>query len=311
MSGAVLLIPLAILLILAVAAVDYAGLRLVAAVEQYLVFLTVGGLVLFVAVSFAYGSWTPARFTPIAPSGPLSIVGAASLAFFAYSGFNTIATLTPEVEDGPRNVPRAILIALSVSTVLYLLVVAGMLALMPWSSYGVTADPLSNALSYVGAPAPIGAAIAVVAVVATVTVTLSLLVAGSRTFLQMSEDRMLPRWIGGLPRDSPRRSVVVIALAAIGSLFLGNLAYIALASNFGVIFSYALTGLAVIILRRRRVQGLFSSPLYPWVHAASLVLSGVVVAALGNNALYFGSLFILTGVVAYALLVEGKRANRY
>ncbi len=309
MSGGVLLIPLAILLILAVAAVDYAGLRLVAAVEQYLVFLTVGGLVLFVAVSLAYGSWTPVRFTPVAPLGPLSIVGAASLAFFAYSGFNTIATLTPEVEDGPHNVPRAILIALSVSTVLYLLVVASMLALMPWSSYGITADPLSNALAYAHAPPVVGAAIAVVAVLATITVTLSLVVAGSRTLLQMSEDRMLPRWIGGISGDSPRRSVIVIALATIGSLFLGNLTYIALASNFGVIFSYALTGLAVVILRRRRVQGVFSSPWYPWVQVVSLVLSAVVLAALGNQALYFGSLFLLTGVVAYAILVEGKRTN--
>ncbi len=308
-SGGILAIPLAILLIVVVAAVDYAGLRLVAAVEQYLVLLTVGGLVLFIVVSFVYGSWTPTRFTPIAPLGPLSIVGAASLAFFAYSGFNTIATLTPEVEDGARNVPRAILIALSLSTVLYLLVVAGMLALMPWSSYTITADPLSNALAYAGAPSAVGAAIALVAVVATVTVTLSLLVAGSRTLLQMSEDRMLPRWLGGLSGDSPRRSVFVIALATIGSLFLGNLAYIALASNFGVIFSYALTGLAVVVLRRRHVRGVFSSPLYPWVQGLSLVLSGVVLAALGSQALYFGALFILSGVVGYALLVEGRRAN--
>ncbi len=305
-----LVIPLAILLVLAVAAVDYAGLRLVAVVEQYLVFLTVGGLVLFIAVSFVYGSWTPARFAPVAPLGPLSIVGAASLAFFAYSGFNTIATLTPEVEDGPRNVPRAILTALSVSTVLYLLVVAGMLALMPWSSYGITADPLSNALAYARAPSIVGMAVALVAVVATVTVTLSLIVAGSRTLLQMSEDRMLPRWLGGLSGDSSRRSVIVIALATVGSLFLGNLAYIALASNFGVIFSYALTGLAVVILRRRSVPGVFASPLYPWVQGLSLVLSGVVLAALGNQALYFGSLFILTGIVAYALLVERRRADR-
>ena len=92
-------------------------------------------------------------------------------------------------------------------------------------------------------------------------------------------------------------------LAGIGPRFLGTLAYIALASNFGVIFSYALTGLAVVILRRRRVPGVFASPLYPWVQVASILLSIVVMAALGEQALYFGSLFLLTGIVAYALLV--------
>ncbi len=308
-GGSGWLIPLSIVLLVSVALVDYVGLRLVAVIEQYLVILTAGGLVLFIVISLLYGSWTSARFTPALPLGAGSIVAAAALAFFAYSGFNTIATLTPEVEDGSRNVPRAILIALSVSTVLYLLVVAGMLALMPWQAYGITADPLANALVYAHAPGVVTAIIAIVAIIATVTVTLSLTVAGSRTLLQMSEDGMLPRWIGGLRGESPRRSVLLMALGAVLSLFLGNLAYIALASNFGVIFSYALTGLAVVILRRRRVGGAFASPLYPWVQVVSILLSIVVMAALGNQALYFGSLFLLTGIVAYALLVEARRAH--
>lgn len=308
-GGSGWLIPLSVVLLVSVALVDYVGLRLVAVIEQYLVILTAGGLVLFIVISLLYGSWTSARFTPALPLGAGSIVAAAALAFFAYSGFNTIATLTPEVEDGSRNVPRAILIALSVSTVLYLLVVAGMLALMPWQAYGITADPLANALVYAHAPGVVTAIIAIVAIIATVTVTLSLTVAGSRTLLQMSEDGMLPRWIGGLRGESPRRSVLLMALGAVLSLFLGNLAYIALASNFGVIFSYALTGLAVVILRRRRVGGAFASPLYPWVQVVSILLSIVVMAALGNQALYFGSLFLLTGIVAYALLVEARRAH--
>ncbi len=308
-GGSGLLVPLSIVLLVAVALIDYAGLRLVAVIEQYLVFLTAGGLVLFIVVALLYGSWSGPRFTPVFPKGWQSIVFAAALAFFAYSGFNTIATLTPEVEDGPRNVPRAILIALSVSTVLYLLVVAGLLALMPWQDYGVTADPLSNALTFAHAPFFVTALVAIVAIIATVTVTLSLTIAGSRTLLQMSEDGLLPRWIGGLGGDSPRRSVLLMGLAAVGSLFLGNLAYIALASNFGVIFSYALTGLAVVILRRRRVRGEFTSPLYPWVQVASILLSVVVMAALGSQALYFGSLFLLTGIVAYALLVEAERTH--
>ncbi len=308
-AGGEWLIPLSVVLLVSVALVDYVGLRLVAVIEQYLVFLTAGGLVLFILVSLVYGSWSPSRFTPVVPLGAGSIVAAAALAFFAYSGFNTIATLTPEVEDGARNVPRAILIALSVSTVLYLLVVAGMLALMPWQAYGITADPLSDALTYAHAPGIVTAIIAIVAIVATVTVTLSLTVAGSRTLLQMSEDGMLPRWVGGLGGDSPRRSVLLMALAGVASLSLGNLAGIALASNFGVIFSYALTGLAVVILRKRRVAGVFASPLYPWTQVASILLSIVVMAALGNNALYFGSLFLLTGIVAYALLVEARRTH--
>ena len=309
-ANPVIIPALAAVLIVTVTALDYTGLRLVARVEKYLVFITVAGLILFILSALAFGSWTPSRFLPLIPFGPASILAAASLAFFAYSGFNTVATLTPEVEDGPANVPKAIILSLVVSTVLYLLVVLGMLALMPWSGYMVTANPLQNALDYSEAPAWISGIIAIVALIATVTVTMSLIIAGSRTLLQMSEDGMFPRWIGGLSGDSPRIAVVLIGAGTVLSLLLGDLKFIALASNFGVIFSYALTGVAVVILRRRSVPGRFQAPLYPWVPILSLVLSVLVMISLGTQALYLGSIFILTGFVLYGILLVSEKAER-
>ena len=301
------LIPLiATLLILVVTVLDYSGLRLVARVEKYLVLVTVMGLLLFIMTALVYGSWTPSRFLPLLPFGPVSLLTAASLAFFAYSGFNTVATLTPEVENGPVNVPRAILISLVVSTVLYIFVIFGMLALMPWPGYMITANPLQNALDFSKAPLWISDAIAVVALIATVTVTMSLIIAGSRTLLQMSEDGMLPRRIGGLSQDSPRISVLIIGAGTVLSLFLGNLKFIALASNFGVIFSYAITGGAVIILRRRGMPGKFQAPLYPWIQILSLALSIVVMISLGIEALVLGVAFILLGLVFYGMRLHSR-----
>lgn len=283
-----------------ITAVDYAGVKIVARLEQILVFLTVAGLVIFIGISFLYGSWVPSRFTPIFPHGPLSVIEAASLAFFAYSGFNTIATLTPEVDDGRRNVPRAIMVSLVLSSVLYILVVIGMLALMPWNMYGESADPLVYALNYSHSPLFISYAVSVIALIATVTVTLSLIVAGSRTLLQMSEDHLFPRWIEGSGGDSPKRGVIIIGVLAAISLFLGNLQYVALASNFGVIFSYSLTGVAVIILRKRKVPGLFSVPLYPYFPVVSVVLSLVIMLTLGSQALYLGTVMIISGIIVYS-----------
>lgn len=303
----VLLLVLAIALITIVTLLDYRGLRLVARTEKYLVLITVAGLLIFILSALVYGSWTPDRFTPLLPFGPGSIITAASLAFFAYSGFNTVATLTPEVEDGPVNVPKAILISLVVSTVLYILVVLGLLALMPWTGYTLAANPLQNALDFSNAPPVISTIVAVVAIVATVSVTMSLIIAGSRTLLQMSEDGMFPRWIGGISGDSPKIAVIIIGAGTIASLSLGNLKFIALASNFGVIFSYALTGVAVIILRQRAVPGRFRSPLYPWVQIVSLLLSIVVMVSLGVEALSLGAIFILTGVIFYGIIEERKK----
>ncbi len=296
-----LILLVSVFFLIIITAVDYAGIKVVARIEQILVFLTSAGLILFIIISVIYGKWEPSRFTPILPYGPMSIIEAASLAFFAYSGFNTIATLTPEVENGTKNVPKAIMFSLAISTVLYILVVLGMLAMMPWRLYGVAADPLVNALNYSRAPAFISFAISVVALVATVTVALSLIVAGSRTLLQMSEDGLLPNWINGRGGDSPKRAVIIIGALAVISLFLGNLQYVALASNFGVIFSYSLTGIAIVLIRRRKVLGEFSSPFYPYLQAISVVLSALIMLALGSQALYLGSLMILSGMIVYSL----------
>ncbi|MFP3290569.1 MAG: hypothetical protein RXO33_02225 [Nitrososphaeria archaeon] len=74
---------------------NYVGIKVVAEIEELLVGLTTGGLLIFIIIAFIYGKWVPSRFTPLVPYGPFSIIQSASLAFFAYSGFNTVATLTP------------------------------------------------------------------------------------------------------------------------------------------------------------------------------------------------------------------------
>lgn len=303
-SSYTLEVVLAVALMLAATFMNYIGVRLVAEIEEALVALTAGGLVVFIILSFIFGKWIPSRFTPLFPYGPFSVIQSASLAFFAYSGFNTVATLTPEIADGRKNAPKAIILSLGISTVLYILVVAGMLALMPWKLYTVSADPLINALSFSKAPAFVLQIIGAIAIISTVTVTLSLIVAGSRTLLQMSEDGLLPRILG--KEDSPKRSVLLIGLISIISVFLGNIQYIALASNFGVIFSYAITGLAVHVVRKRNVEGPFNAPLYPYVQVISIVLSLVVMLALGVQALYVGSLSIIVGMLIYVIEKEEK-----
>ncbi|MGC8725376.1 MAG: APC family permease [Thermoplasmata archaeon] len=297
-----LIVVIAIMLILVITLIDYIGIKMVAKIEQTLVTITVLGLVIFIIVSFFYGKWEVSRFTPILPKGPLSIVYSASLAFFAYSGFNTIATLTPEVENGAKNAPKAIMISLAISTVLYILVVIGMLAMMPWYLYGMSGSPLSNAMMYSHAPFFIIDIVSLVAIVSTFTVTMSLIVAGSRTLLQMCEDGMLPKWIGHA--DSPKRSVVIIGAVTVFSVFLGNLNYIVLASNFGVIFSYALTGIAVGILRKRKILKGFNSPWYPYIQISSVVLSMIVMLSLGIQSLYLGTMLIIVGIILYAIEKE-------
>ena len=201
--------PAAVLLILALTFVEERGIRLASEMEVGLVIVKIVGLAIFLAAVFSLARFSPGNFEPLFPAGGLGVIVAANIAFFAYSGFNTIATLTPDVEDGERTGPRAIITSILVSTALYVLVVFALLMAIGWTGYGSASDPLSVALNSLGAPSMVSYSVDVAAIAATFAVTLSMIIAGARTAKQMGEDNLLPRWLG---KGSKTPGVVVAAV---------------------------------------------------------------------------------------------------
>lgn len=292
--------PAAAVLIVALALVEARGIRLASEMEVGLVIVKVVGLAVFLAAVLALAGFAPGNFSPLFPTGGLGVLVAANIAFFAYSGFNTIATLTPDVEDGERTVPRAIIASIAISTVLYVLVVFALLSALSWTAYGSASDPLSVALGSLKAPAAVSFAVDVAALAATFAVTLSMIIAGARTAKQMGEDALLPKWLG---RGS-KVPAAVVAGVMVASLGLGNVESIALVANFGVIISYMLTGVQVAIARRSRTAPKFSSPGYPSVQALSVVLSGAMLLGLGTQSLLLGTLTLFAGLVVHAVFTH-------
>jgi len=296
----VLHFSLAILLIVTLSLLEIKGIRLAARAEEVFVIVNMTGLVIFVGSVLIFAKSSTSAFVPLLPNGITGMMSAASIAFFAYSGFNTIATLTPDVEDGDRSVPRAIMFSLIVSAFLYELVVFSMLLALNWSNYGSISSPLSLALSSIQAPTYVSLAVAFSALTATLTVTLSLIIAGSRTAKQMGEDGLLPRAFG----KGSWIPTVVVAGIMIGSLGLGNVGSIALVANFGVIFSYMLSGLEVIRARRTLPKGKFLSPGYPFTQLFSLALSLLMLLSLGFQSLIVGVATLATGLVVHLIQDE-------
>lgn len=297
-------------LIIALGLIYLAGLKLASEIETALVIINIIGLVSFISFSILVGKFVSSHFTPIAPHGIQGILSGASLAFFAYSGFNTIATLTPDVEDGERKVPKAIILSLIVTSILYILVVFSMLYVLPWQVYGTQGNPLSFALQQIHAPTYVVILISTTAIIATVTVTLSTIIATVRTLKQMAEDDLIPRRFS---KDT-LSSVVVLGIM-ISSLALGNVEVIGLVSNFGTVFSYITTAAAVIISRRRGMHGKFSAPAYPVLQMISIILSLVVIVSLGKESLMLGAVSLIVGLLIHEVHVQinviekGKRLS--
>ncbi len=287
----------AVLLIVFLALVEVRGIRLASELEVGLVIVKIIGLAIFLAAVFALARYTSANFTPAFPSGALGVLMAANIAFFAYSGFNTIATLTPDVEKGERVVPRAIIASIVVSTVLYVLVVFGLLLALDWRSYGVASNPLSLALANIQAPSAVSYSVDAAALAATFAVTLSLIIAGARTTKQMGEDKLLPTVLG----HGSKMPGLLIAVIMIASLSLGNVETIALVANFGIVFSYMLTGIQVAISRRRSSVTQFQSPGYPYVQIFSVLLSTLMLLVLGAQSLMLGAATLVTGLIVHSV----------
>jgi APA family basic amino acid/polyamine antiporter len=290
------IIPIAALLIAFLTLVELRGLRLASELEIGLVAVKIIGLGIFLTAVFMLAKYTSSNFTPEFPSGWLGVLMAANIAFFAYSGFNTIATLTPDVDKGEKIVPRAIISSIIVSTMLYVLVVFGLLLALDWRSYGTASNPLSLALTNIKAPLTISYAVDLAALAATFAVTLSLIIAGARTTKQMGTDKLLPSTLG----HGSKSPGLLIAIIMIASLGLGNVKTIALVANFGIVFSYMLTGIQVAISRKTSTRAHFRSPGYPYVQMFSIVISTIMLLALGTQSLMLGAVTLVAGLVVHS-----------
>ena len=175
------------------------------------------------------------------------VITAASIFFFAFAGYARVATLGSEVRDAKRNIPRAIVIVMTVVTVLYFGV---LFVLQMWLGTNLAIfeapfvsffDQIRPGLGWIVLP---------VVILATLGSILALLAGVSRTAAEMASDRELPKVFEARNRfGSPWLSEVAIALGASGLVLVAdNLAWAIGFSSFAVLFYYAVAHLSVCFM---------------------------------------------------------------
>lgn len=201
-------------------------------------------VVVVTAMAFQQKNWVP--FSPFGWSG---VVQGASLIFFAYVGFDAVATTAEEVINPQRSLPIGIVGSLFICTAIYIIVAACLTGAVPYHLLNV-ASPISHALLLLGHPAVAGI-VGVGAIAGLSTVMLVLFYGLSRVFLAMARDGLLPSYFAKVdPRThTPVRIIVwcgvFMALIA-GWVPLGDLAELV---NVGTLFAFAIVCSGVIVLR--------------------------------------------------------------
>ncbi|MCC3768475.1 amino acid permease [Streptomyces sp. UNOC14_S4] len=207
--------------------------------------------------------------------GVMGIFAAAAVVFFAFIGFDIVATTAEETRHPQRDVPRGILGSLAICTVLYVAVSVVVTGMQRYSELSVDA-PLADAFKATGHPFWAGL-ISFGAAVGLTTVCMILLLGQSRVFFAMSRDGLLPRIFSRVhPRyGTPYRSTIL--LGAVVAVLAGFTSIDVLAElvNIGTLFAFVVVALGVIILRRTRpdLHRAFRTPFVPVVPGLSVLAS--------------------------------------
>ncbi|MFG2886684.1 amino acid permease [Streptomyces sp. NPDC048297] len=239
--------------------------------------------------------WAPSNF------GVMGIFTAASVVFFAFIGFDIVATAAEETRNPQRDMPRGILGSLLICTVLYVAVSIVVTGMQKYTQLSVEA-PLADAFKAIGHPWYAGV-ISFGAAVGLTTVCMILLLGQTRVFFAMSRDGLLPRFFSRVhPRfKTPHRPTillgVVIAIVA-GFTSLSELAELV---NIGTLFAFVVVAISVIILRRTRpdLPRAFRTPWVPVLPIVSVCASLWLMLNLPAETWLRFAIWMVIGFVVY------------
>ncbi|MDX6253170.1 MAG: basic amino acid/polyamine antiporter, family, partial [Kribbellaceae bacterium] len=248
-------------------------------------------------------------FTP-STFGVMGLVSGASLVFFAFIGFDVVATTAEEAKNPQRDLPRGIIGSLAICTVLYVLVcivITGMINYKDISSEAA----LAEAFRAVGRPG-FATLISAGAVAGLTTVVLTLMIGAARVVFAMSRDHLVPRSLGkthpkfGTPYRLTLGIGLVVAIVA-GVTPIGKLEEMV---NIGTLAAFTLVSIAVPLLRKSRpdIERSFRVPGNPVVPILAAVICLYLMLNLSIETWLRFAIWMVLGFIVYAFY--GYRKSR-
>ncbi len=295
----------AVAAVVALTAVDYAGVQKAAWLTRVIVAVVLTVLAAVVVACLTSGHADGGYLDVGSDTGPRGVLEAAGLLFFAFAGYARIATLGEEVRDPRRTIPRAIPVALGITLVVYAAVAVCVLAVLGPVRLAQATAPLSDAVKAAGAGglAPVVRAGAAVAALGSL---LALILGVSRTTLAMARDGHLPRALAavhprfGVPHRAELLVGAVVAVLAASADVRGAIGF----SSFGVLVYYALANASAWTLGPD--EGRPPRPIPVVGLAGCLVLA----FALPLASVLTGAAVLLLGLAAYAVRRALTRTTR-
>ena len=271
------MIIIAIVLILVVSFVNFLGIKESSSMNVLFTIIEATGLFIIISLGTRYIGNVNYLELQNGFSGLFKAVG---IVFFAYLGFEEIVNVGEEVKNPKKNLPRAIVISVIISTIIYILVALSSVSIVNWKELADSNAPLSFVASRVlGSTGSV--VMSFIALFATSNTVLIFLLVGSRMMYGMSRDGSLPKVFSRVHKKTktPFVSIFMVMIFSMLFVLLGNIVTVASLVDFIVFLIFVFVNLSLIILRykRPRLKRMFKVPLningFPLIPFLGLIFS--------------------------------------
>ncbi len=247
--------------------------------------------------------------------GLYGLLAGASIVFFAFIGFDVVATTAEETKEPQRDVAKGILASLAVVTVLYVAVSIVLSGMVPYTDLKTGPDGKHANLATAFAANGVHWAATVISIGALAgltTVVMVLVLGQTRVLFAMSRDGLLPRPLAKTgPHGTPVRITVLVAVLVAVSASVFPIDKLEEMVNVGTLFAFILVSAGVIVLRRSRpdLERGFTVPGVPWLPVASIIACLWLMLNLTALTWIRFLIWMVLGVAVYWLY--GRRHSRF
>jgi len=298
-------IPVAFLMLLLIGIILIVGVKETASLTIIFMAIEAIGLVIIIFIGLPYFGQVDYLE---AAQGIKGIIEAGVLIFFSYLGFEGITRLAEETKDPEKNIPKAIMYSIIITTIIYLLVGIAAVSVVPWQELATAKAPLALVAERVfGSQSFL--ILSIIALFSTFNTVLVMLLSGSRLLFGIAERKAIPAvFMSVLKRSkTPWISIIAIVIASMVFLLLEDLKTIANLTNFTIFAVFIAINASVIYFRYKKpVKGGFKVPLsigrFPVIPFFGIITSLFMITNLSIFVLILGFILIIIGIVVDLIL---------
>jgi APA family basic amino acid/polyamine antiporter len=297
-------LPVKIVAVLAAAiltGLNIVGIKQSATINDILVLTKIAILCLFIGFGLFHINFQ--NFSSFSPNGISGILEGAGFIFFAYIGFGRIATLGEEVKNPQRTMPLSILLALTISVIIYVLTGFTATGLQDYKVLAQSGSPLADAAAATGSNVLVSA-VSLGALIATTSVLLTNLIGLSRVSFAMARDGQLPKSAAKISSrfGTPYFSILVMgAITALLPLVFDLKQTVAMTS-FGILSTHVVVNISAIRVRKKMPRSnAFRVPFYPLIPILGILSCIVLMFSLPEESWIVATVIVASSASLYFL----------